>query len=166
MTGGSYPAEIFQLVMAAIHEGLRAESFVASVPTTTTTQYPQVVEVPSVIDLPVEEATDAIEEAYLDVRVSEVVRADVEPGTVVNQIPRATELASGNSAVIIEVAVEPPEPDPTELEATELPEAPGGGSEAPGGDGQQPGTEGGDQQPAGGGGQPDSGGAGETGDEQ
>ena len=122
VTGGSYPAEIFQLVMADIHRGLSARSFSSSVPTTTTTQYPPVVEVPSVIDLPLEEARDAIEEAYLDVRVSEVVRDDTEPGTVVNQIPRATELASGGSAVIIEVAVEPPEPDPADLAAVELPE--------------------------------------------
>ena len=158
VTGGSYPAEIFQLVMAAIHQGLRTEPFAASVPTTTTTQYPPVVEVPSVIDLPLEEALNVIEEAYLDVRVSEVVRADTEPGTVVNQIPRATELASGASAVIIEVAVEPPEPDASELEATELPDEPGGDPDAPdgsdreagqleaegGGDGQPDGVEGGE----------------------
>ena len=124
VTGGSYPAEIFQLVMAAIHEGLPAEAFAAGLPTTTTTQYPPVVEVPSVIDLTVEEAENAIEEAYLDVRVSEVVRAGVAPGTVVNQIPRPTELASGGSTVIIEVAVEPPEPDPEDIEAVELPDEP------------------------------------------
>ncbi|MCY3926351.1 MAG: transglycosylase domain-containing protein, partial [bacterium] len=91
VTGGSYPAEIFGLVMAGIHEGLAARPFSASIPTTTTTQYPLVVEVPSVIDLPREEAVNAIEEAYLDFRVSEVPRAGVEPGTVVNQIPRAAE---------------------------------------------------------------------------
>ena len=110
VTGGSYPAEIFALVMTAIHEGLEVEEFAASVATTTTTQYPPVVEVPSVVDLPVERARNAIQEAYLQVRESEVERAGVEPGTVVNQIPRATELASGGSAVIIEVAVAPPEP--------------------------------------------------------
>jgi len=151
--------------MAAVHEGLRAESFPASVPTTTTTQYPQVVEVPSVIDLPLEEATDAIEEAYLDVRVSEVVRDDVEPGTVVNQIPRATELASGGSAVIIEVAVEPPEPDPADLEAIELPEEPDGGPDAQDGEGLELEgleAEGGGGQP-GGAGQSDGSGSGEAG---
>jgi len=165
VTGGSYPAEIFALVMAAVHESLRAESFPASVPTTTTTQYPQVVEVPSVIDLPLEEATDAIEEAYLDVRVSEVVRDDVEPGTVVNQIPRATELASGGGAVIIEVAVEPPEPDPADLEAIELPEEPDGGPDAQDGEGLELEgleAEGGGGQP-GGAGQPDGSGSGEAG---
>ncbi len=120
VTGGSYPAEIFQLVMADIHKGLASESFTPSVATTTTTQYPQEVEVPSVINLPLEKARTAIEEAYLTVLVSEVVRADAEAGTVVNQIPRSTELASGGSTVIIEVAVEPPEPDPAELEAAEL----------------------------------------------
>ncbi|MXV89134.1 MAG: PASTA domain-containing protein [Acidimicrobiia bacterium] len=164
VTGGSYPAEIFALVMAAVHEGLRAESFPASVPTTTTTQYPQVVEVPSVIDLPLEEATDAIEEAYLDVRLSEVVRDDVEPGTVVNQIPRATELASGGSAVIIEVAVEPPEPDPADLEAVELPGETGGDPDAQDGEGLE--LEGFDSEgleAEGGGGQPGGGGGGEAG---
>ena len=163
VTGGSYPAEIFALVMAAVHEGLQAESFPASVPTTTTTQYPQVVEVPSVIDLPLEEATDAIEEAYLDVRLSEVVRADVEPGTVVNQIPRATELASGGSAVIIEVAVEPPEPDPADLEAVELPGETGGDRDAQDGEGLK--LEGFDSEglEAEGGGQPGGDGGGEAG---
>ena len=164
VTGGSYPAEIFQLVMAAVHEGLRAESFPTSAPTTTTTQYPPVVEVPSVIDLPLEEARDAIEEAYLDVRVSEVVRGDVEPGTVVNQIPRATELASGGSAVIIEVAVEPPEPDPADLEAVELPEETDGGpgpSDGEGLEAEEPEMEGGDQ--SGGDGQSGGGGTGEAG---
>ena len=118
------------------------------------------------IDLPLEEATDVIEEAYLDVRVSEVVRADVEPGTVVNQIPRATELASGGSAVIIEVAVEPPEPDPTELEAIELPDGPDGGSDTQDREEQQPGTEGEGQQPASDDGRPEAGGTEGTGDGQ
>lgn len=166
VTGGSYPAEIFQLVMADIHRGLSARSFSSSVPTTTTTQYPPVVEVPSVIDLPLEEARDAIEEAYLDVRVSEVVRDDTEPGTVVNQIPRATELASGGSAVIIEVAVEPPEPDPADLEAVELPEETDGGPvtqdggelEAEGGGGQPGGNDQTDRDR-----QSDGGGTGESG---
>ncbi len=174
VTGGSYPAEIFQLVMAAIHDSLATEPFAASVPTTTTTQYPSVVEVPSVIDLTFEEAEDAIEEAYLHVRVSEVVRADVEPGTVVNQIPRATELASGGSAVIIEVVVEPPEPDPADLEAVELPEGPDG----QGGEDSEPEVQGEGQQPDSGDGQadregplnngeqPESGGGAEAGSEQ
>ena len=155
VTGGSYPAEIFQLVMADIHEGLSPRPFAASIPTTTTTQYPPVVEVPSVIDLQREEAIDVIEEAYLDVRVSEVVRPGVEPGTVVNQIPRATELASGGSAVIIEVAIEPPEPEPEELDAIELPDEPDGGPDAQDGEGGQPGVESEGQQPQSGGGQPD-----------
>ena len=135
VTGGSYPAEIFQSVMADIHQGLSVRPFSATVPTTTTTQYPTVVEVPSVIDLPREEAENLIEESYLDVRVSEVVRDGVAPGTVVNQIPRATESASGGSAVIIEVAIEAPAPDPAQpgaepgQEATELPEAPGAGGQ-------------------------------------
>ena len=132
VTGGLYPAEIFQLVMAAVHEGIRERPFPVSVPTTTTTQYPARVEVPSVIDLRQEEAEHTIEEAFLHVRVSEVVRAGVEPGTVVNQLPRATELASGGSTVIIEVAVEPPEPiEETEPEpgpAAVPGEEPGGGS--------------------------------------
>ena len=147
VTGGSYPAEIFQLVMADIHEGLSPRPFAASAPTTTTTQYPPVVEVPSVIDLQREEAIDVIEEAYLDVRVSEVVRTGVEPGTVVNQIPKATELASGGSAVIIEVAIEPPEPEPEELDAIELPDEPDGGPDAQDGEGGQPGEESEGQQP-------------------
>ena len=155
VTGGSYPAEIFQLLMADIHEGLSPRPFAASASTTTTTQYPPVVEVPSVIDLPREEAIDVIEEAYLDVRVSEVVRPGVEPGTVVNQIPRATELASGGSAVIIEVAIEPPEPEPEELDAVELPDEPDGGPDAQDGEGGQPGVESEGQQPQSGGGQPD-----------
>jgi penicillin-binding protein 1A len=135
VTGGSYPAEIFQLVMTDIHEGLDSRPFAASVPTTTTTQYPPVVEVPSVVDLQRDEAANVIEEAYLDVRVSEVVRAGVEPGTVVNQIPRATELASGGSAVIIEVAIEPPEPEPGaggDVDGT------GDGGAESGGSGQSP----------------------------
>ena len=111
VTGGSYPAEIFRLVMSDIHDGLAPRSFAASMPTTTTTQYPPVVEVPSVIGMSREAAATVIEEAYLDIRVSEVFRAGERPDTVVNQIPRATELASGGSAVIIEVAVEPPEPE-------------------------------------------------------
>ena len=139
VTGGSYPAEIFGLVMADIHEGLDARPFAASIPTTTTTQYPPVVEVPSVIDLPQEEATDVIEEAYLNVRVSEVVRPGVEPGTVVNQIPRATELASGGSAVTIEVAIEPPEPEPDGEDSGG--EQPGGGTEADAGGSEPPGDE-------------------------
>ena len=144
VTGGSYPAEIFRIVMADIHEGLGSRSFSASVPTTTTTQYPPVVEVPSVIDLRREDAENLIEEAYLDVRVSEVVREGVEPGTVVNQIPTATELASGGSAVIIEVAVEPPEPEPEPGPgATEPSEEPGGGPDGTGGEGS--GTEDRDQ---------------------
>ena len=147
VTGGSYPAEIFQLVMADIHEGLSPRPFAASAPTTTTTQYPPVVEVPSVIDLQREEAIDVIEEAYLDVRVSEVVRTGVEPGTVVNQIPKATELASGGSAVIIEVAIEPPEPEPEELDTIELPDEPDGGPDAQDGEGGQPGVESEGQQP-------------------
>ena len=155
VTGGSYPAEIFQLVMADIHEGLSPRPFAASAPTTTTTQYPPVVEVPSVIDLQREEAIDVIEEAYLDVRVSEVVRPGVEPGTVVNQIPRATELASGGSAVTIEVAIEPPEPEPEELDAIELPDEPGRGPDAQDGEGGRPGVESEGQQPQSGGGQPD-----------
>ena len=139
VTGGSYPAEIFGLVMADIHEGLDARPFAASIPTTTTTQYPPVVEVPSVIDLPQGEATDVIEEAYLNVRVSEVVRPGVEPGTVVNQIPRATELASGGSAVIIEVAIEPPDPEPDGEDSGG--EQPGGGTEADDGGSEPPGDE-------------------------
>lgn len=162
VTGGSYPAEIFQLVMADVHEGLASRPFAASVPTTTTTQYPAVVEVPSVIDLQRDEAVDLIEESYLDVRVSEVVRPDVEPGTVVNQIPRATEPASGGSSVIIEVAVEPPEPEPEPAqEAVELPLEAGGT-----GGGPDAGTDDGVQQPAGGTGATGGDPAGEAGGEQ
>ncbi|MYJ12993.1 MAG: PASTA domain-containing protein [Acidimicrobiia bacterium] len=147
VTGGSYPAEIFQLVMSAIHEGLATEPFAASPPTTTTTQYPPVVEVPSVIDLPLEEATARIEEAYLDVRVSEVVRPEAAAGSVVRQIPPAGELASGGSAMIVEVAVEPPA-TPVETEDVDSPAEPPSGPDLPESADRQPATDGDEPQPS------------------
>ena len=124
--GGTYPALIWQAVMSTIHEDIEARNFPVNIPTTTTTQFPQVVEVPDFRGLTPEEASAEIDAVYLFARLEEVARQDTEARIVVDQSPMPSDRVPGGSTITLEVAV----PAPPETEAPP-PGVPLPGAEAP-----------------------------------
>ncbi|MGK2949688.1 MAG: PBP1A family penicillin-binding protein [Acidimicrobiales bacterium] len=113
VTGGSYPAEIWQLFMSRALEGQPPSAFTA--PTTTTT-LPPVREVPdagpslgpptgvpSVVGLPLEEARPLLEAAGFKVSVAPLEGSDATVGEVVAQSPPGGQSAPRGSTVTIEV---------------------------------------------------------------
>jgi len=112
VTGGSYPAEIWQHFMSAVLAGRPATPFPA--PTTTTT-VPRFVEpppksgvgpmtgLPDVRGLPVAQATTILHAAGFRVATLPAPAGDEKPGTVVVQSPRPGQ-APRDSMVTLEVA--------------------------------------------------------------
>ena len=128
--GGTYPAQIWQAVMSAIHNDLDSETFPVSIPTTTTTQFPQVVEVPDLRGLTPAEASDRVDAVYLFARLNEVARQDASEKIVVEQSPMPGDRVSGGSTITLEVAV--PAPPEEAEEAEEAAEAEEEAAEDPG----------------------------------
>lgn len=112
VTGGSYPAEIWQLFMSRALEGQPPSAFT---PPTTTTTLPPVRQVPAgpslgpptpvppVVGLPVEEARPLLEAAGFKVSVAPLEGSDATEGEVVAQSPPAGQSAPQGSTVTIEV---------------------------------------------------------------
>jgi len=118
VTGGSYPAEIWQRFMAAAHDGLPVVDFPS--PPTTTTTVPSggpaptttavpgpPTEVPAVEGMTVEEAMEALADlGFVVERLPGPPDAGPE-GAVVAQSPRAGATVPAGSVVRIEVAGDP-----------------------------------------------------------
>ncbi|MGV3760135.1 MAG: penicillin-binding protein [Actinomycetota bacterium] len=116
VTGGSYPAQIWQRFMAAAHEGVEPLDFPPP-PTTTTTAGPVApststtlgppTAVPDVEGRPVDEAVAALREAGFVVQRIAAIEESVTPGEVVAQSPPGGATAPLGSTVRIEVAGDP-----------------------------------------------------------
>jgi penicillin-binding protein 1A len=113
VTGGSYPAEVWQRFMSRALEGRPVTPFT---PATTTTTVPPVrvqppggpdlgapATVPRVVGLPLEEARPILEFTGFRVAVAPVAGAEDEVGTVVAQSPPAGQVAPRGSVVTLEV---------------------------------------------------------------
>jgi penicillin-binding protein 1A len=113
VTGGSYPAEIWQRFMSTALAGRPPSEFVA--PTTTTTIPPvrqvpttrpsfgPLETVPSVVGLPLEEARPILEYSGFRVAVAPIEGSDRTAGQVVAQSPPAGQQAPRGSTVTVEV---------------------------------------------------------------
>jgi penicillin-binding protein 1A len=114
--GGTYPAQIWKLVMEAALTDIPPSDF-ADPPSTTTTSTTlplgEAVPVPSVENMTVEAATAALKEAGFSVLTVNVESDEYAPGTVINQAPAAGVSAPKNSKVTIEVAATPTAADIT-----------------------------------------------------
>jgi penicillin-binding protein 1A len=113
VTGGSWPAQIWQ----AYEGGALAETPVAGFPapeapttTTTTRAAPAAARPPllSAVGLSVADATRDLRQAGFQVRFVSVPSREVAPGTVVSQIPAAGRPAKPGSKVTIQVSSGPP----------------------------------------------------------
>ncbi len=135
--GGTYPAQIWQATMAAIHEGVNPRPFPVSPSTTTTTQYPRRAVVPDLRELSPAEASALLDAAYLYAEFRELELPDATRPTVLNQSPLPGEEAAGGSTVLLEVAVPPssdesaPEEQAEPPPVTEAPPPPGEQAEPP-----------------------------------
>jgi penicillin-binding protein 1A len=108
--GGTYPAQIFSRVMKAAHTDIPVQSFAPPPPTSTTSSTTiagEVVPVPNVVGLPLDQAKAALDGSRLGVTAANVENAEYPPGTVVNQAPKAGVDAPPGSKVTLEVAVAP-----------------------------------------------------------
>jgi penicillin-binding protein 1A len=116
VTGGSYPAQIWQRFMASAHEGVEPIDFPPP-PTTTTTAGPAApststtvgppTAVPDVEGRPVDDAVAALREAGFVVQRIAAIDDSVPPGAVVAQSPPGGTTAPRGSTVRIEVAGDP-----------------------------------------------------------
>lgn len=117
VTGGSYPAQIWQRFMAAAHDGVEPLDFpppptttttttAAPRPSTSTTEGPPTV-VPVVEGLPVDEAVTALQEAGFVVQRIAAIDDAAAPGEVVAQAPPGGTTTPRGSTVRIEVAGDP-----------------------------------------------------------
>ncbi|MFP5255943.1 MAG: penicillin-binding protein [Acidimicrobiia bacterium] len=115
VTGGSYPAQIWQRFMASAHDGVEPVDFpppptttttVGAVPSTTTTVGPPT-PVPDVEGREVEAAVAALREAGFVVERIAAIDEAAPPGTVVAQSPPGGSTAAQGSTVRIEVAGDP-----------------------------------------------------------
>ena len=111
--GGTYPAEIWNKIMTAAHDGLPVREFPPPPSTTTTTSSTipvaarPLVTVPDIVGLSVDEATSALRSAGLTISVFEVVTTEYAPGTVFQQSPTGGQSTRAGGAVTAQVAVEP-----------------------------------------------------------
>jgi len=112
--GGTFPAQIWQAIMLAAHEGLPAQDFPTPPPSSTTTTLPPLpdsVEVPNLIGRTIDETLLAELEADSLILVqAEVETNEFPPGTIVNQAPAPLELVPGGASVTVEVAILPDDP--------------------------------------------------------
>lgn len=117
VTGGSYPAQIWQRFMAAAHEGVEPVDFppppttttttsVGAVPSTSTTEGAPTT-VPDVEGSDVDEAVATLREAGFVVERIASLDETAAPGTVVAQSPPGGSTAARGSTVRIEVAGDP-----------------------------------------------------------
>jgi penicillin-binding protein 1A len=120
VTGGSYPAEIWQRFMAAATAGMPVEPFVEPTPPPTTTTLPPLppdpttppppgppVEVPNVSGLPLPEARAALEEAGFGVRQVVDESSPAPTQTVLRQSPAPGTTAPGGGVVTLVVSPPP-----------------------------------------------------------
>jgi penicillin-binding protein 1A len=108
--GGGYPAQIWKGVMEAALADVPPSEFPTppSTTTTSTTVLPgELVPVPSVENMTLDQAKAALQDAGFSVLTVEVSSDEFAPGTVVNQAPQAGASAPKNSAVTLEVATVP-----------------------------------------------------------
>lgn len=112
--GGTFPAQIWQAIMLAAHEGLPAEDFSAPPPSSTTTTLPPLpdsVEVPNLIGRTVDDALLAeLETSSLILVQAEIETNEFAAGTIVNQAPAPLELVPGGASVTVEIAILPNDP--------------------------------------------------------
>lgn len=101
ITGGSYPAILFQQHMQRAHEGLEVQQFPERADVGEPNK-PPIVEVPSVVGLTEAEATSALRGAGFTVQVAQENSADVAQGLVISQSP--TGQAERGSTVTIAVS--------------------------------------------------------------
>jgi penicillin-binding protein 1A len=126
VTGGSYPARIWQAYMDVATDRYPAEPFVAPPPpTTTTTLPPPIVQVPttpttgpsqplpSLIGLDDARASSSLQALGYRVRVVQAVDRTAMVGTVIAQSPAPGTPLGAGSYVTIVVASGPPPPTPT-----------------------------------------------------
>ncbi|MGK2957328.1 MAG: PBP1A family penicillin-binding protein [Acidimicrobiales bacterium] len=112
ITGGSWPAQIWQLFMTKALADLPASDFVVPVlpmpPTTapavtSTTLSPSTL-LPNVFGIPNQMATETLESLNLKVQINSVANDEYPPGIVVGQKPSAGTLLSKVKTVTIDVA--------------------------------------------------------------
>ena len=139
--GGTYPAEIWQRIMAVFHEGEPVVDFPPPPDAIKAAGIPEETRVPSVVGQNINIALSTLERAYLSVTVQEFIGTGSAPGTVLSQTPPPGETVKSGTTVFLEIAAtqdviieEPEEEIEEEPEATPEPgPEEGGGADEPSG---------------------------------
>lgn len=111
VTGGSWPAQIWQLYMSAALAAAPVEEFASPPPLdgsdpTGTTVPPRIV--PDVVGMPVSDAEALLTREGFLVERREVPSESYPPGRVIGQNPPADDMAPGGSTVVLQVSNGPP----------------------------------------------------------
>ncbi|HUR17471.1 MAG TPA: PBP1A family penicillin-binding protein [Acidimicrobiales bacterium] len=106
VTGGSWPAEIWQLYSSAALARVPITPFPEPPPLSVSSE-PVLIQVPAVVGMPVEEAELTLGRAGLRAVRRKVVSDEYPPGYAVSQVPEGFTEAPGGSAVTLEVSSGP-----------------------------------------------------------